>query len=89
VADWSLETVPAVAVKLALLAPDSTVTEPGTVKAAALLESDTTEFALTDFDITTVQDDEAPDPNVPGKHETDVSTAGETREIDVVCDAPL
>jgi hypothetical protein len=84
VADWSLETVPAVAVKLALLAPDNTVTVPGTVKAAALLESDTTAFAFTDFDIVTVQDDDAPDPNVPGKHETDVNTTAETREIDVV-----
>jgi hypothetical protein len=83
-ADWSLETVPAVAVKLALLAPDSTVTEPGTDKAAALLERDTTVFVLTDFDIVTVQFDEAPDPNVPGKQDTDVNTAGETSEIDVV-----
>jgi hypothetical protein len=88
VADWSLETVPAVSEKLALLAPDNTVTEPGTVKAAALLERDTTTFALTAFDITTVQVDDAPDPKVPGKQETDVNTAAETKETDVVTAAP-
>jgi hypothetical protein len=82
VADWSLETVPAVAVKLALLAPDKTVTEPGNVKAAALLESDTTVFALTDLDIVTVQVDDAPDPTDTGEQETDASTtAGATSEI--------
>jgi hypothetical protein len=73
---------------LAPLAPDNTVTEPGTTKAAALLDSDTTAFALTDFDIVTVQVDEAPDPNVPGKHETDVSTTADTNDTDDVTVAP-
>jgi hypothetical protein len=75
-------------VKLALTAPDSTVTKPGTVKAAALLESDTTAFAFTAFDIVTVQVDDAPDPNVPGKQETDVNTTADTNDTDEVTVAP-
>jgi hypothetical protein len=38
-ADWLLVIVPAVAAKLAEIAPEATLTEAGTVNAAALLDS--------------------------------------------------
>jgi hypothetical protein len=77
------EIVPAVAENVALLVPDVTVTELGTVKAVALLESDTTVFAITAFDMVTVHVVTEPLARLFGAHETEFTTAGETSEIEV------
>jgi hypothetical protein len=84
VAVWLLETVPAVAVKTPLLAPEAIVTEAGTVRMPELLESETTVFALTALDIVTVQVDEPPLPRVLGWQVTDVNVNVETNETDAV-----
>ncbi len=84
-ADSLLDTVPAVAVKLDEVAPDATVTDAGTVSAAALLESVT---ALPPVpaacDSVTVHDDVSPELRLVGLHDSSVTTVGATSEIDAV-----
>src|SRR5579872_3901094 len=58
--------VSAVAVKVEILAPEATVTDPGTVRAALLLESDTAVAPETACVIVTVHVDVAPEPRLDG-----------------------
>lgn len=69
VALWELDMVPAMAWKLAVVAPAATVTEAGTVKALLLSESVTTVPPVgAASDSVTVQVVEAPEPTVVGVH---------------------
>ena len=74
--------VPALAVKVAVVLPDPTVTEAGTVKAAALLDSAT--VAPPVFDTVTVQVALAPDPRLVGVQVNPLSTTGATNETAAV-----
>ena len=79
--------VPAVAVNVAVVLPDPTVTDAGTVSAAAL--SDSITVAPPVFDTVTVQVELAPDPRLAGVHVNPLSTAGAAREIVAVCVLPF
>jgi hypothetical protein len=69
VTDWALVTVPAVAVKFAVLAPAGTVTEAGTVRAGLFEAIATTEPPVgAGFDNVAVQIVTAPEPSDPGEH---------------------
>ncbi len=70
---WSLLTVPTVAVKVAVEDPDVTVTLPGTVRVAALLESDTAVPPGAAFDSVTVQVAAAEGARLVGLQERPVS----------------
>lgn len=71
VAVWLLVIVPAVAVKVAVVAPEATVTEAGTLTAALLLESDTTAPPVgAACVIVTVQVDVLPELTVAGLQPT-------------------
>ena len=83
--------VPAVAVKLAVVAPLSTVTEPGTVSAAALLDTDTTtpprpaalESVTTQFDVPA-------ELRIDGVHASEVRAGGVGTRVRVcVCELPF
>src|ERR1039457_5354294 len=76
--------VPAVAANVAVVLPTPTVTEEGTVNAAALLDSVT--VAPPDFDTVTVQVELPPDPRLAGAHASALSTTGATSEIASVCE---
>jgi len=72
---WLLEMVPAVAVKVALEEPAATATEPGTARAATLLESDTAappDAAAADN--ATVQVDVAPVARLAGTQDNEFKT---------------
>jgi hypothetical protein len=79
VAAWSLVRVPAVAVKLAVVLPDPTVTEAGVVSATAL--SDSVTVAPPVFDTVTVQVALAPDSRLAGLQLNPLSSTGATSEI--------
>ena len=82
--------VPAVAVKLAEVAPAATVADAGTVRAAALLDSVTVmppDPAACDS--VTVQDDVPPEFRLVGLQATRLTVVGATSEIDAVCELPL
>ena len=79
--------VPAVAAKVAVVLPDPTVTEAGTVSAAAL--SDNVTVAPPVFDTVTVHVELPPDPRLAGTHASPLSTTGATSEIAAVCVLPL
>ncbi len=82
--------MPAVAVKFADVAPDATVTEAGTVSAAALLESVTTMPPVpAACESVTVHEDVPPELRLVGLHDTRLTVVGATREIDAVCELPL
>jgi hypothetical protein len=82
--------VPAVAVKVAELAPAVTATEAGTVNAAALLASVTTiPPAPAGCEIVTLQVDAPPELRLVGLHDGRVTTVGATREIDADCELLL
>jgi hypothetical protein len=70
---WLLLTIPEVAVKLALLWPDATVTLAGTVSAPLLLASDTVAALVVAWFIVTVQLVDALPPSVEGAQASDVS----------------
>lgn len=70
---WLVETVPAVAENVAVLAPDRTVTEAGTFSAPLLLDNETTVFAATAGVMVTVQVELAPELSEAGLQETPVS----------------
>ena len=76
---WLLLTVPAVAVKVALLWPDATVTLAGTVSNPLLLASETVAALMAALFNVTVQVLDALLPRVEGAQATDVSCAGATR----------
>ncbi|MGB9454588.1 MAG: hypothetical protein WCB12_00970 [Bryobacteraceae bacterium] len=82
--------MPAVAVKFAEIAPDGTVTEAGTVNAAALLDN-TTVIPLEPAacESVTVQADVPPELRLVGLHDTRLTVVGATSEIDAVCEPPL
>jgi hypothetical protein len=83
-------TLPAVAVKAALVDPAATVTVGGTVKAAALLASTTVTPPLpAALDRFAVHVDVPLEPRLVGAQDSRVKTAGATREIDAVCELPL
>jgi len=77
--------VPAVAVKLAEVAPDTTMTDEGTLRAPALLEIETAAPpAAAAFDRLTVQVEAPPDDRLPGAQPTEVTSVGATSEREAV-----
>ena len=76
---WLLLTVPEVAVKVAVLWPDATVTLAGTVSNALLLESVTVAALVAALFKVTVQVLDALLPRVEGAQASEVSCAGATR----------
>jgi len=82
--------VPAVAVKFAEVAPDTTFTEGGTVNAVALLESATViPLEPAACDSVTEHADVPPELRLVGLHETRLIVVGATSRIDAVCELPL
>ena len=86
VAVWLAAIVPAVAVNVAVVLPDATVTEAGTVNAAALLDMVAAAPAV--FDKVTVHVATAPDIKFTGLHVKLLTTVG-TSEIAAVCVLPF
>jgi len=87
VAVRSLAIVPAVAVNVAVVLVDPTVTEAGTVSVAALLDSAT--VAPPVFDTVTVQVETAPEARVVGLQVRLLRTTGALSEIVAVCVLPF
>ena len=82
--------MPALAVKLADVAPDATVTDAGTFNAPALLESVTlTPPAPAACVNVTVHADVPPGLRLVGSHETWLTASGASREIEAVCELLL
>ena len=81
--------LPAVAVKVAVVAPEATVTDAGTVSSALLSDTVTVVAAVAAFDSVTVQVLPAADPKLVGEHATEVSVTGATRLMVAVLDTPL
>ena len=79
--------VPAVAVNVAVVLPAPTVTEAGTVNAAALLDSVT--VAPPVFDTVTVHVEFPPDPRLAGLHVSPLTTVAVASEIVAVCVLPF
>ena len=79
--------MPAVAVKLAVVLPDPTVTDAGTVNEAALLERITA--APLAFDTVTVQVEAAAEPRLVGLHASPLTTVDVDNVIAVVCVLPF
>jgi len=87
---WLLVTEPAVAVKLAVLEPLGTVTEPGTVSAATLLDSVTvTPPDPAAFESVTVHVAVPPGVRLAGAQDTRLINPGARRDRDVGCELPL
>jgi len=88
---WLLEAVPAVAVKLAVVEPLETVTDPGTLSVAALLVSVTAAPpAPAAFDSVTTQVDVPPEPRLVGAHVSDVKAGSVvTSDNDCVWELPF
>jgi hypothetical protein len=82
VAVWFEATVPAVAVKVAKVAPEGTVTEAGTVRDVELEDSETVAFE--EAKRVTVQVVDACEVSDPAVQVRVVRTAGATREMPVV-----
>ena len=78
--------VPAVAVNVAVV-PVPTVTEGGTVNAAALLDRATTPPPV--FDTVTVHVELTPDPRLAGAHVSPLTTGAVASEIVAVCVLPF
>lgn len=77
--------MPAVAVKLAEVAPDPTLTEAGTVNAVTLLESVTVmPPAPAGCDSVTEHADVPPELRLAGVHDTRLTTVVTTSEMDAV-----
>jgi hypothetical protein len=79
--------VPAVAVNVAVVLPAPTVTEAGTVNAAALLDSVT--VAPPVFDTVTVQVELPPDPRLAGLHVNPLTTVAVASVIVAVAVLPF
>ncbi|MFY9724481.1 MAG: hypothetical protein WAJ87_03255 [Bryobacteraceae bacterium] len=78
------------AVKFADVAPEATVTEAGTVNAAALLESVTAIPPLPAApDKVTEHVDVPPGFRLVGLHDTRLTVIGANSRIDAVCELPL
>ncbi len=87
---WLVVIVPAVAVKFADVAPEATVTEAGTVNAAALLDNVTAMPPVpAACDSVTVHADVPPELRLVGLQVTRLTVVGATSEIDTVCELPL
>ena len=91
VAVWLLVTVPAVAVNVFVVAPPATVTVPGTVSVALLLDSETpAPPAGAAADNVTVHVDPPPLLRLVGVHATELTvTAGGFSETVAVCELEL
>jgi len=91
VALWLLLTVPEVAVKVAVLCPDATVTLAGTVSKPLLLTSETVAALVAALFNATVQVLDALLPRLEGTQATDVSVAGaEVAALSVkLCETPF
>jgi hypothetical protein len=76
-----------VAVKVAVVLPDPTVTEAGTVSAPTLLDSPT--VAPPVFDTVTVQVELAPDPRLPGVQVNELRVGGDGIKAVTVLATPL
>src|ERR1039458_1541069 len=87
VAVWSDAIVPALAVKLAVLDPAATATDPGAVSAAVLLDSVTVPPLI--FVSVTVQVLVPPLPSVAGVHDTELTVTGVAKEMDAVRALPF
>src|ERR1035438_6141527 len=87
VAVWYDAIVPALAVKLAVLDPAATATDPGTVSAAVLLDSVTVPPLI--FVSVTVQLLVPPLPSVAGVHDTELTVTAVARVIDDACVLPF
>ena len=81
--------VPAVAVKVAVAAPDATVTDAGTVSSALLSDTVTVVAAVATFDNVTVHVLLAPELRLLGEHVSEVRRTGATRLIFAVWETPL
>ncbi len=81
--------VPAVAVKVAVVEPDATVTEAGTVSKALLSDTVTVVAAVAALERVTVQVLLADEFKLLGEQASDVSVTGAIRLIVAVCDTPL
>ena len=82
--------VPAVAVKVAVVAPAATVSEAGTVSTPLLLERETAAPPVgATFDSVTVQLDVPPLKTLVGAHETELTTTGATSDSVAVFEVPL
>ena len=79
--------VPAVAVNVAVVLPDPTVTDAGTVNEAALLDSVT--VAPPVFDTVTVHVELAPEPRLAGVHVRPLNVVGAASAIVAVWLAPF
>jgi hypothetical protein len=86
---WSEVTVPAVAVKVAVLDPAATLTVAGTVSSGLLLDSETVAAAATPLESVTVHVDVAADPRLAGEQASKLTTTGAVSEMDTDCDAPF
>ena len=88
---WLLDTVAAVAVKLAVVEPFDTVTVPGTARAVALLDSVTTAPPLpAAIESVTTQVDATPELRLVGAQVSDVKAGGvAARVTDCVSELPL
>jgi hypothetical protein len=87
VAVWSEAMVPAVAVKVAVVDPAATATDPGTVSADVLLDSVTVPPPV--FDSVTVHVLVPPLPSVDGVHDSELTVTAVARAIDVICVLPF
>jgi hypothetical protein len=87
VAVWYDAIVPALAVKLAVLDPAATATDPGTVSAAVLLDSATVPPPV--FESVTVQLLVPPTPSVDGVHNTELTFTAVARMMDAACVLPF
>ena len=84
-----LLTLPAVAAKVALVAPAPIVTEPGTGRAALLLASETTAPPLgAGFESVTEQEVVEPGARFAGAKDTELGTVGAIKDSVAVCDTP-
>jgi hypothetical protein len=87
VAVWSEAIVPAVAVNVAVVDPAATVTDPGTVSAAVLLDSVTVPPPV--FVSVTVQLLVPPLLSVAGVHDSELTVTAVAKAIDAVCVPPF
>ena len=81
--------MPAVAVKVAVVALEATVTDAGTVSSALLSDTATVVAAVGALDRVTVHVLLAEEFRLVGEHTSEVSVTGATRLIVAVCDTPL
>ena len=82
--------VPAMAVKLAEVAPGATVTEDGTASAALLLErAAVTPPTPAACDSVTAHADVPPELRLVGEHDTRLTRVGANSKIEAACELPL